>query len=165
MRILLMHLYIYAMLVCKYCWYALREDQSPTRLFSKIELYAKLISLWVVYIWWQMDTNACIYALCIPGGSHFMHGSVCILQDTNFELCLNKIGAWGQKLWTIAISFGGACWAITYHCAVSWGCRRWWSSCRSSRRSPSCNWGQVSTSQPTGQWSSSGICWLLSPSS
>ena len=40
--------------------------------------------------------------------SYFMHGSVCILQDANFEVCLNKIDAWGQKLWTIAISFWGA---------------------------------------------------------
>ena len=55
----------------------------------------------------QMHTNACIYALCMLGGARFLHALILHLEHGHFESCLKTIGGWGQKLWTIPISFGG----------------------------------------------------------
>ena len=47
--------------------------------------------------------------LCImhAQGARFLHDLILHLEHGHFESCLKTIGGWGQKLWTIPISFGG----------------------------------------------------------
>ena len=53
-----------------------------------------------------MHTNACIYALCMRGGSRFFLWKIHKYFYRHFETFFKTNGAWGQELWTIAISFG-----------------------------------------------------------
>ena len=53
-----------------------------------------------------MHTNACIYALCMRGGSRFFLWKIHKYFYCHFETVFKTNGAWGQELWTIAISFG-----------------------------------------------------------
>ena len=54
-----------------------------------------------------IQMHAFMHYACSGGGARFLHALILHLEHGHFESCLKTIGGWGQKLWTIPISFGG----------------------------------------------------------